>query len=328
MIAQIIHRPILAIVISLVIVFLGILSLLQLPMALFPSIAPPEVNVTVEYTGANAETVTKAAIVPLERAINGVPGMKYMSSDAGNDGVGVVQILFEIGTDPNVAGINVQNRVSAVMGELPAEVIRNGVKIAKEENAMLMYLNIYSTDTTLDEKFLYNFADINILAELKRIKGVGFADIVGAKEYAMRIWLKPDKMVAYNVSTDDVLNTLEEQNLEAAPGKIGESSDKKAQALQYTIKYTGKFNTKEQYENIAIKSTESGQILRIKDIADVEFGTTYFDVEAKLNGNPCAAIMLKQLPGSNAREVISDVKNRVAELKETMFLKGMDYEVS
>jgi HAE1 family hydrophobic/amphiphilic exporter-1 len=328
MIAQIIHRPILAVVISLIFLFLGILSLIQLPMTLFPSIAPPEVNVTVEYTGANAETVTKAAIVPLERAINGVPGMKYMSSDAGNDGVGVVQILFETGTDPNVAGINVQNRVSAVMGELPAEVIRNGVKIAKEENAMLMYLNIFSTDSTLDEKFLYNFADINILAELKRIKGVGFADIVGAKEYAMRIWLKPDKMLAYNVSTDEVLNTLDEQNLEAAPGKIGESSDKKAQTLQYTIKYTGKFNTKEQYENIPLKATESGQMLRIKDIADVEFGTTYFDVEAKMNGNPCAAIMLKQLPGSNAREVISNVKKRVAELKETTFLKGMDYEVS
>lgn len=328
MIAKIIHRPILAIVISLIILFLGILSLLQLPMTLFPSIAPPEVNVTVEYTGANAETVTKAAIVPLERAINGVPGMKYMSSDAGNDGVGVVQILFETGTDPNAAGVNVQNRVSAVMGELPAEVIRNGVKIAKEENAMLMYLNIYSTDTTLDEKFLYNFADINILAELKRIKGVGFADIVGAKEYAMRIWLKPDKMLSYNISADDILNTLEEQSIEAAPGKIGESSDKKAQALQYTIKYAGKFNTQEQYENIPIKSTESGQILRIKDVADVEFGTTYFDVAAKFNGNPSAAIMLKQLPGSNAREVINNVKERMALMKETVFLKGMNYEVS
>lgn len=328
MITQIIHRPILAVVISMIILFLGTLSLFQLPMTLFPSIAPPEVNVTVEYTGANAETVTKAAIVPLERAINGVPGMKYMSSDAGNDGVGVVQILFETGTDPNVAGVNVQNRVSAVMGELPAEVIRNGVKIAKEENAMLMYLNIYSNDSTIDEKFLYNFTDINILAELKRIKGVGFADIVGAKEYAMRIWLKPDKMLAYNVSTDDVLNTLEEQNIEAAPGKIGESSDKKSQALQYTIKYTGKFNTIEQYENIPLKSTESGQMLRIKDVADVEFGTTYFDVEAKLNGKPCAAIVLKQLPGSNARQVIDEVKRKLEQMKQSTFLNGMDYEVS
>lgn len=328
MIEKIIRRPILAIVISLVILFLGILSLFQLPMTLFPSIAPPEVNVTVEYTGANSETVMKAAIVPLERAINGVPGMKYMSSDAGNDGVGVVQILFETGTDPNEAGVNVQNRVSAVMGELPAEVIKNGVKIAKEENAMLMYLNIYSNDTSMDEKFLYNFTDINILAELKRIKGVGYADIVGAKEYAMRIWLKPDQMLAYNVSTEDVLSTLEEQNIEAAPGKIGESSDKKAQSLQYTVKYTGKFNSEKQFENIPIKSTENGQILRIKDVADVEFGTTYFDVETKLNGKPCAAIMLKQLPGSNASEVIGSVKKRMAELKETMFLHGMDYEVS
>ncbi|MGQ0829709.1 MAG: efflux RND transporter permease subunit [Bacteroidota bacterium] len=323
-----IHRPVLSIVISLIILLLGLLALFNLPMTQFPNIAPPEVNVTVEYTGANAEAVTKAAIVPLERAINGVPGMKYMSSDAGNDGVGVVQILFETGTDPDVAAINVQTRVQDVIAELPSEVIKAGVAIAKEENALLMYLNIYSSDTTIDEKFLYNFTDINILAELKRIKGVGYADILGAKEYAMRIWLKPDKMLTYNVSTDDVLNVLEEQNIEAAPGKIGESSDKKGQALQYTIKYTGKFNTKEQYENIPVKSNVEGQTLRIKDIADVEFGTAYFDVEAKLNGNPSAAVMLKQLPGSNASEVIANVKKRLAEIKETMFLKGMDYEVS
>jgi HAE1 family hydrophobic/amphiphilic exporter-1 len=297
-------------------------------MTQFPSIAPPEVNVTIEYTGANAETVTKAAIVPLERAINGVPGMKYMSSDAGNDGVGVVQILFEVGTSPDVAAVNVQNRVAAVMGELPAEVIRNGVKIAKEENAMLMYLNIFSNDTTAEEKFLYNFADINILAELKRVNGVGYADILGAKEYAMRVWLKPDKMLNYKLSTEDILTALEEQNVEAAPGKVGESSDKKAQALQYVIKYTGKYSTKEEFENIAIKSTVDGQILRVKDIADVEFGTIYFDVEAKLNGKPCAAIMLKQLPGSNASEVIKNVKLRMAEIKKSTFTNGMDYEMS
>ena len=323
-----IHRPVLSIVISLMILILGGLALTQLPMTQFPSIAPPEVNVTIEYTGANAETVTKAAIVPLERAINGVPGMKYMSSDAGNDGVGVVQILFEVGTNPDVAAVNVQNRVAAVMGELPAEVIRNGVKIAKEENAMLMYLNIFSNDTTAEEKFLYNFADINILAELKRVNGVGYADILGAKEYAMRVWLKPDKMLNYKLSTEDILTALEEQNVEAAPGKVGESSDKKAQALQYVIKYTGKYNTKEEFENIAIKSTINGQILRLKDIADVEFGTIYFDVEAKLNGKPCAAIMLKQLPGSNASEVIKNVKLRMAEIKKSTFTNGMDYEMS
>lgn len=323
-----IHRPVLSIVISLMILILGGLALTQLPMTQFPSIAPPEVNVTIEYTGANAETVTKAAIVPLERAINGVPGMKYMSSDAGNDGVGVVQILFEVGTNPDVAAVNVQNRVAAVMGELPAEVIRNGVKIAKEENAMLMYLNIYSNDSNLEEKFLYNFADINILAELKRVKGVGYADILGAKEYAMRVWLKPDKLLNYKLSTDDILEVLSSQNVEAAPGKIGESSDKTAQALQYVIKYTGKYNTIEQFENIPIKSNVDGEILRIKDVADVEFGTIYFDVEAKLNGKPCAAIMLKQLPGSNASEVIENIKKRMAEIKKTTFISGMDYEMS
>lgn len=328
MISKFIYRPVLSIVVSLIILLLGLLALTQLPMAQFPSVAPPEVNVTIEYTGANAETVTKAAIVTLERAINGVPNMKYLSSDAGNDGVGVVQIIFEVGTDPDVAAVNVQNRVAAVMGELPSEVIKNGVKIAKEENAMLMYLNIYSKDTTLQEKFLYNFTDINILSELKRIEGVGFADILGAKEYAMRIWLKPDKMLMYNLSSDDVLSALEEQNVEAAPGKVGESSDKESENLQYVIKYKGKYNSKEQYENIPIKASEDGDILRIKDIADVEFGTTYFDVEAKLNGKPAASIMLKQLPGSNASEVIKKVKKRMEEIKETTFLDGMDYEMS
>ncbi|MEN9796727.1 MAG: hypothetical protein RL653_423 [Pseudomonadota bacterium] len=321
-------RPVTAVVVAIVITLMGLLALRSLPMALFPSVAPPEVNVTVEYTGANAEVVTKAAIVPLERAINGVPGMKYMSSDTGNDGVGVVQVLFETGTDPDVAAVNVQNRVNSVMGELPAEVIRNGVKIAKEENAMLMYLSIFSTDDQLDEKFLYNFTDINILAELKRINGVGYADILGAKEYAMRIWLKPDKLVAYGVTPEDVLSALQHNNLEAAPGKLGENSDKGTTPLQYTVKYTGKFTTPEQYGNIPIRSTSNGDILRIRDVANVEFGTTYFDVEAKFNGRPAASIMLKQLPGSNASQVIAAVKKRMAELKEESFLPGMDYAFS
>jgi HAE1 family hydrophobic/amphiphilic exporter-1 len=322
------RRPITAAVIAIVITLLGLLALPSLPMALFPSVAPPEVNVTVEYTGANAEVVTKAAIVPLERAINGVPGMKYMSSDTGNDGVGVVQILFETGTDPDVAAINVQNRVNSVMGELPAEVIRNGVKIAKEENAMLMYLSIYSTDDELDEKFLYNFADINVLAELKRIPGVGYADILGAKEYAMRIWLQPDKLVAYGVAPEDVLEALDSANVEAAPGRIGENSDKGEAPLQYTVKYSGKFTTPEQYGNIPIRSSTAGDILRIRDVADVELGTTYFDVEAKFDGRPAASIMLKQLPGSNASQVIADVKARLEQLEQESFLPGMHYAVS
>ncbi|WP_303587269.1 efflux RND transporter permease subunit [Arenibacter palladensis] len=326
---NIINRPILAIVISLIILFLGILSLFQLPMALYPSVAPPEVNVEVEYQGANAETVAKSAIEPLERAINGVPNMKYMSSNIGSDGVGIVQIIFETGTDINDAAVNVQNRITDVMGELPPEVIERGVLIGKETNAILMYINIFSEDTEMTEKFIHNFADLNVLTELKRVKGVGFANILGAKEYAMRIWVKPDRMLAYDITTDDILDALEEQNLEASPGKIGENSDKSEDSdLQYILRYSGRFNSEEQYGNIPIKSTEEGEILRMKDVADIEFGTEYFDVEAKFNGKPAASIILKQLPGTNAREVIDDVKKRMEELKETMFLEKMDYEVS
>jgi HAE1 family hydrophobic/amphiphilic exporter-1 len=326
MLTQFVRRPVLASVISIFLILLGVIALRRLPMTLFPSVAPPKVNVTVEYTGANAETVTKAAIVPLERAINGVPGMKYMSSDVGNDGVGVISILFETGTAPDVAAINVQTRVSAV--RLPDEVTRNGVKISKEENAMLMYLSIHSSNSEHDEKFLYNFADINVLSELKRIKGVGYADILGAKEYAMRVWLRPDKMAAYKVSADDVLDALRANNLEAAPGKIGENSDRGSTPLLYTLTYTGKFNTVEQYMNIPLRGAPNGELLRIKDVADVELGTTYFDVEAKFNGGPAASIMLKQLPGSNAREVIAAVKQRLVTLKEETFLPGMTYDVS
>ncbi len=322
-----IRRPVLSIVISILLVLLGGMSLSRLPMALFPSVAPPEVNVTIEYTGANAETVTKAALVPLERAINGVPRMKYMSSDAGNDGVGVVQILFETGTDPDVAAVNVQNRVNSVMGELPEEVIRNGVKIAKEENAMLMYLSVTSDNPEHDEKFLYNFTDINVLAELKRINGVGYAELLGAKRYAMRVWLKPDKMLTYGISTDDVLDALRAYNVEAAPGKIGENSDKGGAPLQYTVKYTGKFSSEAEYGSIPLKTSPTGT-LRLKDVAEIELGTTYFDVEAKLNGKPAASLLLKQLPGSNAREVITAVKERMQVLQQEAFLPGMAYDFS
>ncbi len=231
-----IRRPVLSIVISLIITLLGLLALTQLPMTQFPNIAPPEVTVTTKYTGANADAVVKAVITPLEKAINGVPGMAYMTSVSGNDGTGVIQIIFNSETDPDIAAVNVQNRVSSVMDELPEEAIKAGVIVEKVQNSMLLYLNLLSTDKETDEKFLFNYADINLLAELKRIEGVGFADIMGSREYAMRIWLNPGKMTAYNVSTKDVVNSLKEQNIEAAPGKVGESSGKKAQALQYVLK--------------------------------------------------------------------------------------------
>lgn len=330
MISKIIHRPILASVVSLIILFLGIITLFRLPVEQFPNIAPPEVTIELEYPGANAVAVTRAAVVPIEKAVNGVPGMKYIFTDTGNDGTSVIKVVFETGTDPDIAAVNIQNRVAEVTPVLPPDVVKNGIKIKKMSSAILMYLNIFSNDTTLDEKFMYNFAQLNVFEELKRVNGVGFIDVLGAKEYAMRIWLKPDKMLAYNVSTNEIDNALEEQNIEAAPGKIGESSDQpgKAQALQYTVLYTGKFTTKEQYENIPLKATSDGKILHIKDVADVELGTSFFDVAAKFNGRPCAAIMIKQTPGSNANEVISNIKAKMKELKEEKFLKGMDYEMS
>lgn len=323
-----IHRPILSIVISLIITLLGLLAITRLPVTQFPDIAPPAVTVTTKYTGANAEVCAKAVVTPLERAINGVSGMTYMTSVSGNDGTSIIQVYFEVGTNPDIAAVNVQNRVTAVLDELPEEVIKAGVIVEKEVNSMLLYLNLLSTDTTTDEKFIYNFADINVLAELKRINGVGFADIMGSREYAMRIWLMPDRMTVYNISADDVINALKSQNVEAAPGKIGESSGKQAQSLQYVLRYTGKFTSKEQYENIVLRADENGQVLRLKDIAEIEFGSLDYDVLSKENGKPSAAIILKQRPGSNANEVIANVKKRMAELKETVFPPNISYTIS
>jgi HAE1 family hydrophobic/amphiphilic exporter-1 len=323
-----IHRPVLSIVISVIITLLGALAIIELPVTQFPSISPPKVNITAEYPGANGELMIKAVVVPLERAINGVPGMKYMASDAGNDGVASIQVVFDLGTDPNIASVNVQNRVASVINKLPPDVVKGGVKITREESNMLMYVNLYSKDTSLDVNFLYNFADINLLSELKRVDGVGFADILGDREYAMRIWLKPDRMMAYKVSAEEVLKAIDEQNLEAAPGKTGESSGKKAQTFEYVLKYPGRFSNKDQYENIVLRSTPDGQLLRIKDVADVEFGSTYYNLYSKLNGRPTASIMIKQSYGSNASEVIKNIKEKLAEIKGSTFPKGMDYEIS
>ncbi|MDO9138764.1 MAG: efflux RND transporter permease subunit, partial [Methylobacter sp.] len=325
MTSKFIHRPVLSIVISVIITLMGLLSLTQLPVTQFPDIAPPEVNVTTKFTGANAEVVVKAVVTPLERAINGVPGMAYMSSVSGNDGSSVIQIIFKAGTDPEVAAVNVQNRVSSVLDELPEEAIKAGVIVEKVQNSMLLYVNILSSDPTLDEKFLYNFTDINVLKELKRIEGVGFADIMGSRDYAMRVWLKPDKLVMYNISATEIIDRLKAQNVEAAPGKIGESSGKKAQALQYVLKYTGKHNTKKAYENIILSSNKNGEILRLKDVADVEFDSQDYDVLSKENGQPSAAILLKQRPGSNAKEVINTIKATMAAIKASSFPPGMDY---
>ncbi len=322
-----IERPVLSLVISLFITLLGLLALVDLPITQFPDIVPPTVTVTTNYTGANAEVASKAVVTTLERAINGVPGMTYMTSVSGNDGTSLIQVYFKVGTDPDLANVNVQNRVSTVLDELPEEVIKAGVSVEKEVTSILMYLNLLSDDPSADEKFIYNFADINILAELKRIEGVGYATIVGAREYSMRVWLKPDRMAGYGISTNEIIEAIRNQNIEAAPGKSGESSDKAPQMLQYVLRYTGKFNEPKQYENIVLRADKEGSILKLKDVADVEFGVRNYNVLSKEDGRPSAAIMLKQRPGSNAKEVIENVKKKMEELKASSFPPGMSYNI-
>ena len=323
-----IKRKVLSLVISIVFVFVGIMALMKMPITQFPDIVPPSVTVTAKYTGANAEVSADAVALPLERAINGVPGMTYMSTVTSNDGLTLIQVFFEVGTDPDLAAVNVQNRVTTILDELPEEVIRAGVTTEKEVNSMLMYLNITSTDPSQDEQFIYNFTDINVLQELKRLDGVGRAEIMGQKEYSMRVWLDPQKMAAYNISADEVVNSLQKQNISAAPGKVGESSGKKAGQLQYVVKYKGKFFEPKQYEKIPVRADEEGTILKLKDIAKVEFGAMTYGMVSKTDGRPSASIMLKQRPGSNASEVIQNVKDKMAELKMNSFPPGMDYNLA
>lgn len=320
-----IQRPILSLVISVMITLLGVLAMISLPITQFPEIVPPSVTVTAKYTGANADVCAKAVATPIERAINGVPGMTYMSSVSSNNGTTIITVFFKVGMDPDLAAVNVQNRVSTVLDELPEEVIKAGVQTEKEVNSMLLYLNLFSEDETADEKFVYNFADINILPELKRIDGVGFAEIMGSRDYSMRVWLKPDRLAAYKVSTDEIVDIIRKQNVEAAPGRTGEGSNKREQSLQYVLRYTGKLIDVEQYKDIIIRANSDGSFLRLKDVADVEFGSFSYAMDSKTDGRPSASIMIKQRPGSNANEVIKNVKARMKQLEKTAFPPRMKY---
>ena len=323
-----IQRPILSAVISVIIVCLGVLAIVSLPITQFPDIVPPSVTVTARYTGASADVMSKTVATPLERAINGVPGMTYMTTVCTNDGMSLTTVYFKVGTDPDVAAVNVQNRVTTVLDELPEEVIRAGVVTEKEINSMLLYLNIYSVDSTHTEKFVYNFADINILRELKRIDGVGFVEIMGSRDYAMRVWLNPNRLAAYNMVPQDVTEAIRRQNIEAAPGKTGISSDKLPQQLQYVLQYTGKLSTPEEYGEIVLKAMPDGSLLRLKDVATIEFDSEDYNMISMTDGRPSASIMIKQRPGSNAREVIQNIKQRMEEIKESSFAPGMDYNVA
>ncbi|MCA1967157.1 MAG: efflux RND transporter permease subunit [Flavobacterium sp.] len=322
-----IKRPVMAIVVSLIIIFLGLLSIKTLPISQFPEIAPPRVLITLAYPGASAEVLEKSSLIPLERAINGVPGMRYIVSDATSAGEATIQVLFDLGTDPNEAVVNVKNRVDKVINTLPELVQLEGVIVQVVQPSMLMYINLYSEDKHADEKFLYNYANVNIIPEIQRIKGISTAQILGNRNYAMRIWLNPDRMRAYNVSTDEVMKAMADQSLIGRPGRLGQATGIKAQSLEYVLVYKGRFNKPEEYENIIVRANPEGEIIKIKDIGKVQFGSEFFDIYSNKDGHPSAAIQLKQVYGSNATEVIEGVKQKLEELKGS-FPPGMKYEVS
>lgn len=323
-----IKRPVLAIVISLVIIFMGVLAINTLPTSQFPSIAPPRVVVSVAYPGASADVLVKSVLIPMEKAVNGVPGMKYMTSDAVSAGEANIQVVFDLGTDPNQAVVNVKNRIEQVTNRLPVLVQREGIIVNILQPNMLMYVNVYSKDPKTDQNFLYNFASVNILRELSRVKGIGSAQILGSRQYAMRIWLKPDRMRAYNVSTDEVMEALANQSVIGSPGRIGRSDGKRSEALEYVLTYQGRYNQPDQYKNVIVRATPNGEILHLKDIADVELGSEFYDIYSDLNAHPSAAIVLKQTYGSNANEVIKNIKSKLDEIKSESFPPGMDYEIS
>jgi HAE1 family hydrophobic/amphiphilic exporter-1 len=322
------HRPVLAIVLSVLLVFTGALAARSRPVSQFPEISPPRVMISLAFPGASADVLVQSSIITLERAINGVPGMIYMTSDATSAGEAVIQVVFELGADPNEAVVNVKNRVDQVMSRLPPLVQLEGVVLNRVQPSMLMYVNLFSDEQGADQKFLYNFANANLLPELSRIPGIAQTRILGSRQYAMRIWLNPDRMRAYGISSSDVMKAVEEQSVIGRPGRLGQATGLKAQSLEYVLVYEGRFNKPEQYENVILKANPGGEVLRLKDVAKVEFGSEFFDIYSNLDGHPSAAIVLKQTPGSNASTVIAEVKAKLEELEARSFPAGMKYQVS
>jgi len=321
MIKRFIERPVLSTVVSIIILLLGLISLFTLPITLFPDIAPPTVQVTASYPGANAEVVARAVATPIEEAINGVENMTYMTSTSSNDGSMRINVFFKVGTNPDLAAVNVQSRVSRAISQVPQEVVQVGITTQKQQNSMIFVPLIYSTDTTYDELFLQNYTKINIIPELQRIPGVGQAFVFGAKDYSMRIWLKPDRLTANNLSPQDVVNAIREQNLEAAPGRFGESS---SQSFEYIIKYKGKLSKNLDYENIILKSAPGGSIIRLKDVARVEFGSLSYGINLTVFGKPGTGMGIFQTAGSNANDILTAAE-KVMEKASANFPKGIQY---
>lgn len=327
MFEKFIKRPVLAIALSLALVFAGALAIIQSPVAQFPDIAPPRVTIFIEFPGSNADLLVKSTLTILERAINGVQGMRYMLSDATSASEASIDIVFEPGTDPTLAAVRVKSRVDQVMTNLPPLVQREGVIISPLQPNMLMYVNLYSKDRKIDEKFLFNYANTYIIPEVQRIKGMGLAQVIGSRAFSIRVWLDPNRMRAYKISPNDVLKAIDEQSVLARPGRVGLSSGKTPQSQEYVFTYKGWYNTPEQYEQIIVRANADGELLRLKDLAKIEVGSEFVDIYSNKDGYPAASMVLKQNPGSNAQVVIAEVKNKLQELKKD-FPPGVDYEIN
>jgi hydrophobic/amphiphilic exporter-1 (mainly G- bacteria), HAE1 family len=321
MLRKFIERPVLSTVVSIILTLLGLLSLYTLPITLFPDIAPPTVQVTATYPGANAEVVARSVATPIEEAINGVENMSYMTSTSSNDGTMTLNVYFKTGTDPDIASVNVQNRVSKAISILPPEVVQAGISTQKQQNSMIMVPLLYSTDSLYDETFLQNYAKINIIPELQRVRGVGQATVFGAKDYSMRVWLKPDRLAVNNLSAQDVLNAIREQNMEAAPGRFGQNS---SASFEYILKYKGKFSKNEDFENIILKSSPDGSVLRLKDVARVEFGSFAYSANTIIQGRQGIGIAIFQAAGSNANDILTQAED-VLKRASVNFPKGIEY---
>ncbi|HWV32553.1 MAG TPA: efflux RND transporter permease subunit [Dyadobacter sp.] len=324
---QFIRRPVFAIVISVMIVFIGILAIKKLPISQFPDIAPTTVNIFIAYPGSSADVLVKSTLITLEQAINGVQDMRYIATDATSAGEATLRIIFEPGTDPNDAVIRVKTRVDQVMPLLPELVQREGVIITPIQPSMLMYVNLYSKSKTIDEKFLFNYATVKMIPEIQRTKGVARAQILGSRRYAMRVWLNPERMRAYSISVEEVMKSLAEQSIIGRPGRIGQSSGIAAQSLEYVLTYKGRYSEPKEYEDIIIRANKEGESIHLKDIAKVELGSEFFDIYSNLDGKASAAIVLRQNYGSNASDVIEEVKKKLDVMKAS-FPPGIDYKIS
>ena len=315
MIKRFIKRPVLSTVISIIIVILGLLGYNALPVSLYPDIAPPTIEVSATYPGADAKTVLNSVVAPLEEQINGVEGMTYMSSSASNSGRAQIQVFFELGTDPDIAAVNVQNRVAQASSLLPQEVTQTGVTTQKQQTSRLLIFTLYSPDGTHDGTFIENYARINLIPKLQRVNGVGTADAFGANTYSMRIWMKPDKMASYNLMPSDVIRALNEQSFVAAPGAIGANS---GQAFQYTMTYQGRLSTVPEYKDIIIREgAENAETLRLKDVAEVELGAQTYRVHSTANGGPSVGMFVSKTAGANAQEVVENVKAEIESASES-----------